>query len=131
MLEDEGHLVVVLSLGKNSGALWDGSILIVNLLIALRNILLGLLNGSLNFLLDLSQLGILLLNLESLLKLVNLWELCEDRISPLDHNVNLSSIDLSLDMLVLHGVHLLLETLSLLLQVLLEGVDALLDARQL
>ena len=120
-------MVVVLSLGKNSGSFRNSTVLSMDLFISIYNVFSCSLNISFNFLFNLCKLGILLLNLKGFLKLINLWELSEDLVSLLLNSVNLSHIYLVHVMLVEHGLHFLLDSFSLLSQVGLKGVDALLD----
>ena len=120
-------MVVVLSLGKNSGSFRNSTVLSMDLFISIYNVFSCSLNISFNFLFNLCKLGILLLNLKGFLKLINLWELSEDLVSLLLNSVNLSHINLVHVMLVEHGLHFLLDSFSLLSQVGLKGVDALLD----
>ena len=131
MLENKCHLVLVLCLSKNPCTLWNSSILIVNLLISFGNFLSSFLDCFLNFLLNLSQLSIIFLNFQCFLQLIDLWNLGENLVCLLLHLVDLGDVNLHHVVLVEHGLHLLLDALTLLLQVLLQGVDALLDGAEL
>ena len=78
VLEDETHLVFVLFFGEDFSGVWDGSNLVLNLLVTTLKMCLRITNIFFNFLLKGEEFWVFLLNIEGSFQLVNFWELCND-----------------------------------------------------
>ena len=75
MLQDEAHLILVLSLGQDLSGIGNSSNLCSDFFISFFNLGPSILNGFINFLLDDVELGVLFLNLKKIFQLVNFWNL--------------------------------------------------------
>ena len=75
MAEDEAHLVLVLVLGEHLGPLGHGVHLRPNLVVALLQVLRGVVNSLLHVVLQHGQLGVLFLDFEGLFEVVDARDL--------------------------------------------------------
>ena len=131
MLENKAHLIFVLLLREDLGGVWDGSDFLSNLPVAILKLRSGLTNIFLDFLFNRHKFGIVLLNVQSVLQLVDFWDLCDDLallfLEVLDH----FSVHLGWLVLLEHLIDSLLDDAGLLGEVLLQSVHVFLDVLQL
>ena len=131
VLENKAHLVFVLLLGEDLGSVWNSSNFLLNLSVTLFELSSGLLDIFFNFLLNGQKLGILLLNVQSVLQFVDFWDLSDDLAFLFLEVLNHLGVKLGWLVLLKHLIDGLLDDARLIGEVLLESVHILLDGLKL
>ena len=131
MLEDEAHLFVVLLLGEDLSSVWNLANLFSDLLVAFLDLSAGLSSQLADVLLGQFELQVILLYLQVLLEFIDFWDLLLNFLGLLFELGDLSEIKFDWLMLVKHLFALVLNSLSLGLEVLLQGLDVQLNVLKL
>ena len=78
VLENETHLVLVLTLREHLGSVWDGSNLDADLFVSILKFTFDSIDCLFDFRFHLGELGVLLLNLQNVFQLIDFWHLCNN-----------------------------------------------------
>ena len=131
MLEDEAHLFVVLLFGEDLSSVWNLANLFSDLLVAFLDLSAGLSSQLADVLLGQFELQVIILYFQVLLEFIDFWDLLLNFLGLLFELGDLCEIKFDWLMLVEHLFALFLNSLSLGLEVLLQGLDVQLNVLKL
>ena len=123
MLEDEAHLIVVLLLGEDLSSIWNLADLFSDLLVAFLDLSTSVSQGFADVFLGQFELQVIILYFQVLLEFIDFWDLLLNFSGLLFELGDLGKIKFNWLMFQKHVFALFLNSLSLGLEVRLQGLD--------